>query len=173
MGFGFLIKEVLRNKNMTIKQLATDSGIPLNTLYSITKRDSKRVDPVIVSRICETLQITLGDIMDIEPKEDTQEALTSYCDGLSSLFGSGWAFANDVSKQIKLALDGFAEFETIDDEILFYFKRLNDEGQGIALKNIQIIAGNPQYQRTEPPEAPEEEKEGEYTTNEKKPTEGL
>ena len=173
MGFGFLIKELLRDRKMTIKQLATDSGIPLNTLYSITKRDSKRVDPVIVARICETLQITMGDLMGIKPEVETPENIAALDEGISAMFGVGWAFAHDVSSQIRIALDGFAEFESTEEEILFYFKRLNDEGQDIALQNVKVIAGNLQYQRKEPPEAPEDEKEGYSSAKEKKPPEGL
>ena len=51
MGYGIRIKEILRNKGLTIKQLSEMSGVPLNTLYSITKRDSKRIDSVILHRI--------------------------------------------------------------------------------------------------------------------------
>lgn len=173
MGFGFLIKEVLRNKNMTIKQLAEDSGISVNTLYSITKRDSNRVDPVIISRICEALQITIGDLMGIRPKNETPDNYAALDEGISALFGAGWALAHDVENQIRIALDGFAEFESLEEEMLFYFKRLNDEGQEIALKNIQIIAGNKQYQRTKPPEAPEEEKEGHSSSTDENPPKGL
>lgn len=55
MGFGMNLKEILRNKKMTIKQLSESSGISLNTLYSITKRDSVRVDNIIVQRIAAAL----------------------------------------------------------------------------------------------------------------------
>ena len=55
MGVGMSLKGILRDKKMTIKQLAENSGIPLNTLYSITRRDSERVDKVIIQRLAAAL----------------------------------------------------------------------------------------------------------------------
>lgn len=57
MGIGMRIKEALRDRNMTIKQLAEESGISINTLYSITKRDSERVDSLLLQKIASVLQV--------------------------------------------------------------------------------------------------------------------
>ena len=57
MGVGFRLKRILRDRKMTIKQLAENANIPVNTLYSITKRDSERVDPVILRQLSETLEV--------------------------------------------------------------------------------------------------------------------
>ena len=40
---------------MTIKQLAEKAGISQNTLYSITKRDSQKVDKVLLLKIAAAL----------------------------------------------------------------------------------------------------------------------
>ena len=40
MGVGFRLKLALREKKMTIKELSEETGVSLNTLYSITKRDT-------------------------------------------------------------------------------------------------------------------------------------
>lgn len=55
MGVGLRLKELLRQKNMTIKQLSELSGVSLNTLYSITKRDSEKIDPVLLDKIVSAL----------------------------------------------------------------------------------------------------------------------
>lgn len=55
MGVGLRLKELLRQKKMTIKQLSELSGVSLNTLYSITKRDSEKIDPVILDKIVTAL----------------------------------------------------------------------------------------------------------------------
>lgn len=175
MGFGFIIKELLRNRKMTIKQLAEETDIPVNTLYSITKRDSTRVDPVIVSRILNALDVTMGELFDMNPDDDDENRFSAFDEGLSSVFGSGWAFSNDASKQIRIALDGFANFETKEEELLFFFERMNAHGQEVALKNIRIIAGNPDCQRTEPlkPSTVKESKKGEtIPRKQEKPPEG-
>lgn len=41
MGLGKNLKEILKQKNMTIKDLSEKTGISANTLYSITKRDGR------------------------------------------------------------------------------------------------------------------------------------
>ena len=66
MGIGFRLKELLRDKKITIKELADSTGIPVNTLYSITKRDSNRVDSVILRRIVDTLGIHMYDLTGAE-----------------------------------------------------------------------------------------------------------
>jgi transcriptional regulator with XRE-family HTH domain len=63
MGFGLHLKEILRERGMTIKQLSEDSGISVNTLYSITKRDSLRVDPVILKKIAQTLGLSVTELI--------------------------------------------------------------------------------------------------------------
>ena len=66
MGIGRRIKAILRNRKMTIKELAELTEIPVNTLYSITKRDSERVDSVILFRIAEELGVTTDELRGIE-----------------------------------------------------------------------------------------------------------
>ncbi len=62
MGFGLHLKEILRERGMTIKKLAEVSGISVNTLYSITKRDSLRVDVVILKKIAQALGISVSEL---------------------------------------------------------------------------------------------------------------
>ena len=57
MGVGTNLKTILRDKKMTIKQLSELADIPINTLYSITKRDSERVDKVIIQRLAAALGV--------------------------------------------------------------------------------------------------------------------
>ena len=70
-----------------------------------------------------------------------------------------------------MALDGFANFETKEEEILFFFERLNEHGQEAVLKNIRIIAGNPDCQRTAPPESANDNDPISDTPEQKKPPE--
>lgn len=63
MGTGLLLKTMLRDRNMTIKSLAEKTGISINTLYSITKRDSGNVDPVILQRIASALGVSTDDLI--------------------------------------------------------------------------------------------------------------
>lgn len=58
MGVGTKIKAILKEQKKTIKQLAEESGVPLNTLYSITKRDSKVVSEPVLEKISNALGVS-------------------------------------------------------------------------------------------------------------------
>ncbi len=58
MGVGTKIKAILKEQKKTIKQLAEESGVPLNTLYSITKRDSKVVSDPVLEKISNALGVS-------------------------------------------------------------------------------------------------------------------
>ncbi len=63
MGFGIRLKELLKQKGMTIKELSEKSEISINTLYSITKRDTRIPDHNIVKKIAEILQISEDELL--------------------------------------------------------------------------------------------------------------
>lgn len=63
MGIGLRLKEVLRDRKMTIKQLSELSGVSHNTLYSITKRDSERIDPILLEKIAAALRVSTGSLL--------------------------------------------------------------------------------------------------------------
>ena len=80
MGIGFGLKEILREKGISIKELSALSGISLNTLYSITKRDSDRIDPVLQRKIAEVLNISIQDLQ--EKKISNEGDFNRYLSGL-------------------------------------------------------------------------------------------
>lgn len=69
MGFGIILKEVLANKNMSIKELSQITGIPLNTLYSITKRDTVNVRQETLEKISNALDIPTDDFINALHKD--------------------------------------------------------------------------------------------------------
>ena len=60
MGIGQNLKSVLKEKRITIKELSKISGVSLNTLYSITKRDSNNADIVKLKKIADALEVPLS-----------------------------------------------------------------------------------------------------------------
>lgn len=58
MGVGTKIKAILKEQKKTIKQLAEESGVPVNTLYSITKRDSEEVSDPVLEKISNALGVS-------------------------------------------------------------------------------------------------------------------
>ena len=63
MGVGKRLKRILNQRDITIKELAELSGISVNTLYSITKRDSKRVDYYTIGLISRALKIDPNELL--------------------------------------------------------------------------------------------------------------
>lgn len=60
MGAGTRLKEALKARNFTIKQLSDMAGIPLNTLYSITKRDSETISLPVAIQISQALGVDVN-----------------------------------------------------------------------------------------------------------------
>ena len=75
MGVGQELKKILRDKKISIKQLSEESGISINTLYSITKRDSVRVDAVVLQQIASTLGVSISDLMGNDGRIFTEKML--------------------------------------------------------------------------------------------------
>lgn len=66
MGIGHNIKEFLKIKGKTIKWLAEETGISVNTLYSITKRDSERINIDSLNKIAKCLEVPTEVLADID-----------------------------------------------------------------------------------------------------------
>lgn len=78
MGVGVHMKNIIREKGLTIKNVSEKSGVAVNTLYSITKRDSVRVDCIILSRIAGALGVRVQDLIgdDADLKRKGAETMT-------------------------------------------------------------------------------------------------
>lgn len=69
MGLGTNLKKILKDKNLTIKELSKKSGVSINTLYSITKRDNDMSRYDIVKKIASALDVTVKDLTGYEIDE--------------------------------------------------------------------------------------------------------
>ena len=63
MGLGTNIKRLLAVKRMSIKELSQKTGIPLNTLYSITRRDSASTKSEYLIKISLALEVGLDELL--------------------------------------------------------------------------------------------------------------
>ena len=137
MGAGARLKAVLQEKGITIKQLADKTGISVNTLYSITKRDSERISFDIALRIADILKVDINWLRNGYTLEERDQAMKHY-----------------VARR-------FAEAEswkTWKDKLDMAFNTLNQEGQQKAVERVEELAEIPKYQRTPKPETPSEGK---------------
>ncbi len=63
MGLGSRIKNVLTEKGLTIKELSKLTGIPVNTLYSITRRDNVNITVDNLEKIINALDVPVDQIL--------------------------------------------------------------------------------------------------------------
>lgn len=124
MGTGLILKRILREKGMTIKSLAQKSGISANTLYSITKRDSKNVDPILLEKIAEALDCDFWELCGAVKKIPLDENVRKMLDGVDSL-----------------------HYDSNLPELKSLFQKLNATGQEVALERIKELTEIPRYQR--------------------------
>ena len=132
MGVGFELKRILRDRNMTIKQLSSISGISLNTLYSITKRDSVKCDAVIVK--------TIADALDISPIELYGGVFIGNKEELDTLFPNPSDPESDNNTKSK------------ETYLLEKFNELNENGKIVAIERVEELAEIPKYKK-EPPKS--------------------
>lgn len=130
MGIGSNIKKMLAEKKMKITELSEKSGVKINTLYSITKRDSVNVNSDVLTAIATALDVSPFD-------------LTLDSDKLQSDV--------KVIEEIKIAFgsDAVCLLQDFDD--------LNVFGKAKACEYISDLAEQPKYTKKEPASAATED----------------
>ncbi len=133
MGVGTKIKELIKERKITIKQLAELTDIPVNTLYSIIKRDSERVR-------ADTVQI-LADKLGVTP---------TYLIGFDDQIFKPEQYSHEELAEIKAG--AWAAYKgTAEQSLLSAFGKLNDEGQSKAVERVEELTEIPKYKK-EPPQ---------------------
>lgn len=115
--------------------MSEKSGISINTLYSITKRDSVRVDDVVLQQIANTLEVPIGELSGMS---DVDAFIADF----------------DENTQVGFLIDDFKK----------HLLPLNEKGRkkvsDFAIDYAIDLVKIPEYQKT-PPAAPQEAPEGE------------
>ena len=119
MGFGKRLKEILKERNMTIKELSKLSGISQNTLYSITKRDNTLARFDIVEKIASVLDISPQELIISKTGNDK----------------------NIQAKEKKLLRD------PREDLLIEKFNTLNDKGKDKAVEQVDMITRIFEYKK--------------------------
>ena len=158
MALGTNLKEILKQKNMSIKDLSKKTGISLNTLYSITKRDGRMARFDIIKKICETLEITESELLgfDVKPEDyetkNKRQNLRVYevhrdsdeRNGLITTKGTQQdivSFFSGVDKLVETAMD------PLRYEYLSNFDKLNDKGKEKAIEQVELLTKIPEYKK--------------------------
>ena len=61
MGDGKKLQEILKERNYPVTKLASDTGISVNTLYALIKRDSG-ISSSSLNKIADALQISVDEL---------------------------------------------------------------------------------------------------------------
>lgn len=139
MGVGVQLKKVLQERNITIKQLAEDTGIPLNTLYSITKRDSMNVRPETVQGLATVLGVSPTYLIGYDEKIVNPERYTP--EELAEMKAGAW----DAYQQYVEETTGPR------GRITRALTKLSQEGQEKAVERVEELLEIPRYQRSQTP----------------------
>lgn len=155
MTTGQRIGELAKTKGINLHKLADDAEISYNTLYSIVRRKSDKVDLDTVRKIALAL-----DVHPIEILGDSAIDLIDY----------GMDLTARGLKAIDKALETDGKFDDFglrailsiadEDQETFVrkkqldkaFKRLNEKGQAKAVEFVEVLASHADYQSTTPVE---------------------
>lgn len=146
MGTGQRIKDLTKEQGITLKELAEKSGVSYNTIYSITKRDSKRVQGEILQRLSVALGVSPSALLGTE--------VTMLDDVLGIIvneYPNASFSATDDPKSFRVSLGANSK-----TELLHYFDKLNSTGQRLAVERIAELTEISRYQRSDMQNAAEE-----------------
>lgn len=75
MAIALRIQTICDNKKITINKLANVSGIPASTLKNILYGKSKNPGIVTIKKLCDGLEITLGDFFGTEDFNNLEQEI--------------------------------------------------------------------------------------------------
>lgn len=164
MNIGQSIRHIRKERGLTQIQLAQKVGMAVNSirLYESGKR-LPSLDVRLL--IADALECSFNELM---TEEESSE--------VAALWEIGyWDGKRESETEVEFAIEEFERRrkDPLYANLIAAYSRLNTDGQREAVRSVEIIAGNPIFQRTEtPPEAPPDAQQGNSSTEQKKPSEG-
>lgn len=163
MGLGTNLKRLLKDKNMTIKELSSISGVSLNTLYSITKRDNNMSRYDIVKKIASSLNVTVEELTGYKIDESRTNIKNARLfevikndnkqttDTVTALKKLTYSIYEKDNPELT---ESFAEtlLSKVDDktiQINNLFVQLNEKGQDKAVEQVELLTKIPEYRKDE------------------------
>lgn len=156
MSIGERIGLFAREKGINLRQLAIKADISYNTLYSIVKRKSSRVDYETMQKIADALEISLSELVGMNPAVDTPENRAA-CDDATRMMLEAELSMSHKSDEGRIL--HFYEYLNTDGKLeasKCFLQHLNPEGLKEVADYVEKFAMTPQYQR--PQEADEDKK---------------
>lgn len=124
MGIGKNVKALAKDKGLTLVELSEKSGVPINTIYTLTREDPRNATMRTLDRLAEALEVntdTLRTGKQYAPEEDNRsekicalekeinvsEAIMKIIKALSTPGEKDWSYIEYL----------VIEAERLDDEI--------------------------------------------------------
>ena len=161
MGLGTNLKKLLKDKGMTIKELSEISGVSVNTLYSITKRDSLMSRYDIIKKIAYALEVSTETLtgQKIDESQTTlknarlYEVIKKEEEAPRSIDIKKLNEALNISDDPKFnpelmnIITDIANENLKKEELNKMFDDLNETGQDKAVEQVEMLTKIPEYQR--------------------------
>jgi len=135
VGVGQELKRILKSKGLTIKQLSEISGVSVNTLYSITKRDSNEVSYKTLESIARALGEKPEALLPAEYREALKDDVESFIE-----LSSGKLTRNNLLphliEDVLYEIDADEEDIAFEDSDAFLVEKLKKLSDGKLKKRI-------------------------------------
>ncbi len=140
MNIGNNIRNIRKQKNMTLQQLA---DILRCSQQNISQYESGKRIPKLktVQKIANALNVNINDLLE-SPLDDSPLYKALKNTNLSD-YDIGKDFINvQLSKQVD-------DWEQIDIELIKIFKQLNEDGKAVAIERVEELTEIPRYTQKE------------------------
>jgi putative transcriptional regulator len=68
------LDELLFRRNLSQRKVARGTGLSINTIRGVYNNDSKRIDYDTIDKICEFLDITVGELLVYKKEEKSGDS---------------------------------------------------------------------------------------------------
>ena len=121
MGIGSILSALIEKKGLNVNKVAQEASISPQTLYSMIRRDSMKVDIEVLIRVCRVLDIPVEYVYNkYKGEEDVEQPLFS-------------------PQEIDLIMS-YRELDSLDREILDRYIRMTPTQRQFVKNWIQSIA---------------------------------
>ena len=112
MGIGKNVKALARSRRLSLVELSEKSGVPLNTIYTLTREDPRNATMRTLDRLAEALEVDVrtlqtGMLYAPEKESNLTKLILEIIRTLSTPEDIDWAYIENL----------VIEAERLDDEI--------------------------------------------------------
>lgn len=157
MALGKGLKQLLEEKSITVKDFADSIDVAPTTLYSFIKRDSPTGRLELIAKIAKGLDMRIDEFMTFDDEESNAvdqtmlEEWQQLLDTKEDVRKDSRDFFKqllDMLKELVIENDNANIFtELPEEDLLYYFWNMNEEGQRKTIDYAKDICSSPKYRK--------------------------